>query len=76
MLSIVTSFATLVTAHVALCAGFVTRRHPWQTVLAFVFPPLAPYFGFVDRLRVRSLLWCLAALAYAGSRVAQVVLTP
>ena len=52
MVSIVTSFATLVTVHVAIAAGFLTRGRPWwHAPFALVLLPLAPYWGFQDGMR-------------------------
>ena len=69
MVSIVASFATFVTAHVALIYGLFSRRPAWQAVLAVPLFPLAAYYGYRERLRVRTALWVAAALAYVAARV-------
>jgi len=57
------------TVHVALSVGLL-RRHPrWRGLVGFVVAPLAPVFGFGARLRVRSVLWVVLAIAYAILRV-------
>jgi hypothetical protein len=76
MVSIVVSFATFVTAHVALIYGLFVRRPAWQAALAIPVLPLAPYFGVVERLRVRTALWVLAALVYVAARVVAEFVTP
>lgn len=63
------SFAVLVTAHVALAVG-LTLRHPrWRGPLALVVPPLAPYWGFEERMRLRTALWVGAVCVYAVARI-------
>lgn len=62
LLLMVGAFALLVTTHFALAFGLVFRRPRWRGPLALLVPPLAPYFGMLEKLRVRSWLW-LAALA-------------
>jgi hypothetical protein len=59
---LVGSFALFVTSHVALSFGLTLRRPRWRGPCALLVPPLAPYWGFEERMRVRSLLW-LGALA-------------
>ena len=67
---IVTSFALLVTAHVALAAGLLARK-PWlRALLAFFVPPAAPYFGIRERMWVRSIVWMLSLAVYVGARIA------
>lgn len=57
------------TLHVALSVGLL-RRHPrWRGLLGFFVAPLAPVFGFGARLRVRSALWIVLAVAYVVLRV-------
>jgi hypothetical protein len=57
------------TIHVALSVGLL-RRHPrWRGLVGFVVAPLAPVFGFGARLRVRSVLWVVCAIAYAVLRM-------
>jgi hypothetical protein len=57
------------TLHVALSVGLF-RRHPrWRGLLGFVVAPLAPVFGFAAKLRVRSVLWVVLAIAYAVLRM-------
>ena len=52
------------TIHVALSVGLL-RRHPrWRGLLGFLIAPLAPIFGFGARLRIRSVVWIVLAIAY------------
>ena len=62
------ALAGWVTVHVALAVGLL-RRHPrWRGPVGFFVAPLAPVFGFMAKLRVRSVLWVLCAVAYAVLR--------
>ena len=64
MVSIVASFATLLTVHVALSLGFLWRRPWWHAPFAFVLAPLAPIWGFQEGMRRRASLWILAFVVY------------
>ena len=64
-LTVILSFATLLTAHVALVAGLVARRPRWRGALAFVVVPLAPYWGFRERMKARAVVWAAALTIYA-----------
>lgn len=56
------------TIHVALSVGLL-RRHPrWRGLVGFLIAPLAPFFGFAARLRIRSVAWIVLAIAYAVLR--------
>jgi hypothetical protein len=70
LLLLIFSFALLVTAHVALAVGLALRRPRWRGLLALVVPPLAPYWGMEERMRLRSLLWVGSLAVYLVARVA------
>lgn len=76
MVSIVVSFATFVTAHVTLIYGLFARRPAWQAALAIPLFPLAAYYGYAERLRVRTALWVGAGAAYVAARVVAEFVTP
>jgi hypothetical protein len=63
---LVLAFATLVTAHVTLAAGLAARAPRWHAPVAFVLPPLAPWWGWRTRMRARAVLWLAAAAAYGA----------
>jgi hypothetical protein len=63
-LTIVLSFAALSTAHVALVAGLVARKQWWRAPFALVVVPLAPYWGFRERMRARVVVWTAALAVY------------
>jgi hypothetical protein len=68
VIALVVAFATLVTAHLSLVAGLARRPPWWRALAALVVPPLAPYWGLRDGLRMRSAIWIAAAAAYAVTR--------
>jgi len=71
MAAIVLSFAVLVTAHVALVAGLAVREPRTRGLVALLVPPLAPYWGLRERMRVRAAIWSLSLLVYVAGRVAE-----
>ena len=57
-------FAVLVTVHVATLFGLGKRGKVSTVLSGFVFPPAAPYLAFVRGMRVRAILWVVAASVY------------
>ena len=54
---LVVSFALLVTAHVALSVALTFRPPHWRGPLAFLVPPLAPWWGLQEQMRAWSMVW-------------------
>jgi hypothetical protein len=63
--TLILSFALLATAHVAIGTGLLTRPPRWRAALAFLVPPLAPFWGFREGLRVWSGIWLASVAVYA-----------
>lgn len=63
-IAVITTFAVLVTVHVATIFGLVKRRELLHAAGGLVFPPFAPYCAFVRGMRVRAVLWGVAASLY------------
>jgi hypothetical protein len=61
------SFGVLVTVHVYLAVVLVREAALWRAVLAFVVPPLAPYFAFVVGRRALMITWMTALVAYGAA---------
>jgi hypothetical protein len=59
------SFSSLTTLHVVLAFAIGQRLGKPRGWLALLVFPLAPYFGFVAKVKLPSLLWCVLLLAYA-----------
>jgi hypothetical protein len=64
------AFATLVTMHLTLAAGLLRRAPWWRAPLALVVAPLAPWWGWGAKMRVRSTLWVAAAVIYVAALLA------
>jgi hypothetical protein len=62
--ALVMAFATLVSTHATLAIGLARREPRWHGLVALVVFPLAPWWGWQERMRVRGAIWVIAALAY------------
>ncbi|HEY8090371.1 MAG TPA: hypothetical protein VIF09_21065 [Polyangiaceae bacterium] len=60
----VVAFATLVTVHITLAMGLTRRLPRWRGVVALFVAPLAPWWGWKARMRLRAACWIMAALVY------------
>ena len=61
---VVVAFAALVTAHVWIAVGLLTRAPRWRAPLAFFVPPLAPYWALREKMRVRGVAWIAGFVTY------------
>ncbi|MBW2528992.1 MAG: hypothetical protein JRI23_32750 [Deltaproteobacteria bacterium] len=65
------SFATLLTAHVAIAVRMMWRVRPrYRGLLALVVAPLAPLWAYEQRWKRLSLAWVGGLAAYVVFRVA------
>ncbi len=64
MLTLVSSFAILCTAHLALALGLSLKKPRYKGLLALVLAPLAPYWGLAAKMRVRAFVWVIAFCIY------------
>jgi hypothetical protein len=64
---LVLAFATLVTVHVTLAIGLARRAPRWRGLVALVVVPLAPWWGWQERMRFRGVVWIVAAVVYGAS---------
>ena len=62
--TLVVAFATVATVHVALAIGLAHRGPLWRALLALVIAPLAPWWGWQARMRIRGALWVAAVAVY------------
>jgi hypothetical protein len=61
---LVVTFAVLCTVHVAIVASLL-RQHPrWRALVAFVVPPLAPYWALRTGMVVRGGIWIGSVILY------------
>jgi hypothetical protein len=61
---LVVAFALWVTVHLTLAFGLGRRVSIGRGMAALVVPPLAPYWGFRERMWIRGSLWALLAVTY------------
>jgi hypothetical protein len=69
VLALVVAFAALVTVHLSLVVALAGRTPWWRALVALVVVPLAPVWGYRERLWGRTALWVVSAVAYAAARV-------
>jgi hypothetical protein len=60
----------LLTAHVLVVAGLISRRPRWPAVVAFLAPPAAPFLAHRAGLHVRAYVWAFAFIAYVVVQLA------
>jgi hypothetical protein len=61
---VVVAFALWVTVHITLAFGLGRRVSIGRGFAALVVVPLAPYWGFRERMWIRGGLWGLSAVTY------------
>jgi hypothetical protein len=67
---LVFAFGLHMVAHVMLVIGLLVRKPWWRGLLAFVVPPLAPFWGYEARLRGPVALWIGSLVVYVASLTA------
>jgi len=65
---LVLAFAVLATTHVALLLGLARRAPRWRALFALLIPPLAPWWGWQERLCGRCAVWLASMALYAVTR--------
>ncbi len=65
----VVSFATLLTAHVAIVIGLAGKTPRVRALIAVVLPPLGAVWAIREKQRLRGGAWLLAAVVYALVRL-------
>ena len=65
----VLTFALALTAHVTIVFGLARRRPRWRALAALLVIPLAPYWAFREKMRVRAAVWVLGVLGYIAARI-------
>jgi hypothetical protein len=61
---LIVAFATFVTVHVTIVLGLAVRPRRHRAVVALVAFPLAAWWGFREKMWIRSSLWVLSAVVY------------
>ena len=62
---IASALSVFVAAHLALVAGLARKRDWRRAAVALLVPPLAPWWGYREGLRVATIVWCAALALYA-----------
>jgi hypothetical protein len=61
---LVVAFATLCTVHVAIVWSLLKQHPRWRALVAFVVPPLAPYWALRSGMVVRGGIWIGSIILY------------
>jgi hypothetical protein len=61
---LVFAFATLCTVHVAIVWSLLKQHPRWRALVAFVVPPLAPYWALRAGMVVRGGIWIGSIILY------------
>jgi hypothetical protein len=69
VISLVVAFGLLITAHVAITYGLARRAPRWRAPIAFFVVPLAPYWAWRERMKVRAGIWTGALVLYVVATV-------
>jgi hypothetical protein len=64
---LLTAFAALVTMHVTLTIGLLRRSPWWRAPVGFIVAPIAPWWGWREKMRVRSSVWGVAGVIYIAA---------
>ena len=73
MFGLAASLGLLLASHVALSVGLAVLG-PWHRgLVAFVVPPLAPFWGYHGRLHARALLWILSLVTHIACLTAAAI---
>jgi hypothetical protein len=67
----VIAFALLITTHLAIAVGLLSRSRGPRAALALVIAPVAPYLAVREHMWFRAGIWIVSALIYVGMLVAQ-----
>ena len=62
--TLVISLALFITAHVTITYGLAFRQPRWRALVAFFVAPLAPFWAWRERMRVRAGIWAAALVLY------------
>jgi len=67
--ALVLAFALFVTSHVAITYGLAFRPPRWRAAAGFFFPPVAAYWAWRERMRVRAGIWAVALVLYVIANI-------
>jgi hypothetical protein len=64
IITLVLAFALFITAHVAIVYGLAVRPPRWRALAALLLAPLAVYWAWREKMRVRAGIWGAALALY------------
>lgn len=64
VIALVLAFALFITAHVSIVVGLAMRAPRWRAAAALLFAPLAVYWAWRERMRIRAGVWGVALFLY------------
>ena len=67
--ALVISLAVFITAHVTITFGLAFRHPRSRALLAFFVAPLAPFWAWRERMRVRAGIWTAALVVYVVAMI-------
>ncbi len=62
--TLVISLALFITAHVTITYGLAFRQPRWRAPVAFFVPPLAAFWSWRERMRIRAGIWLASLVLY------------
>ncbi len=62
--TLILAFALFITAHVTIVYGLAFRPPRWRALVALFVAPLAPYWAWRERMRIRAGVWGTALVLY------------
>ena len=69
VVALVLSLATMLTAHVAITYGLAFRTPRWRALVGFFVPPLALYWAWLEKLKIRAIIAVGAVVLYIVAAV-------
>ena len=67
--TLVISLALFITAHVTITYGLAVRHPRWRALVAFCVPPLAVFWAWRERMRVRAGIWAASLVLYVVATI-------
>jgi hypothetical protein len=62
--TLVIALALFITAHVTITYGLAWRQPRWRALVAFFVAPLAPFWAWREKMRIRAGIWVAALVLY------------
>ena len=67
--ALVLSLATMITVHVAITYGLAFRTPRWRALVGLFVPPLALYWAWLEKLKIRVFIVAGALVLYIVAAV-------